>query len=121
MGIAILSDVTRKEAIMNSDEKRKHPRLALQFELICHRPGQTGSLHAGKTVNISTGGVLFELAGAELKSEDIINLEFSIPPDQGMLDYGGTLKSLARVIDVRPHPSRALVAAQFFQPPRFVV
>jgi len=106
---------------MCSYDRRKHLRLPLEFDLVCHRPGQVGLLHSGKTINISTGGVLFEIAGSKLRSEDIINLELSIPPDQGMLDYGGRLKSLARIIRINPEAPREVIAAQFFEPPKFVV
>jgi len=89
--------------------------------MLCHRPGRVGQFHKGRSINISTSGILFEAADHDFKHEDIINLELSIPPDINMLDYGGRLKSLAKVIRVIPAAPKPLVAAQFFSPPRFII
>jgi hypothetical protein len=110
---------------MSWTEKRKHERLPLKLDLLCQPIGlERNRLHAGKTVNISTGGVLFHLADSNIGHNDLLNVEFTVPPTQGLLEFGGKVSTFARVIRVAPvslaSPSHHAVAARFLQMPRLV-
>ena len=108
-------------------ERRKHERLPLQLNMLCQRVGINGNeVSAGKTVNISTGGVYFHLSDCELCRDDLLNLELTVPPTEGLLELGGRVSMFARVLRVHPpeeisdSPTHHAVAARFLEYPKFV-
>jgi len=119
--------LNRRDANMRGADKRKHDRLPLQLDLLCHRVGFGGNdIYTGKTINVSTGGVLFHVVDGKLSCDDLLNLELTVPPTEGTLDLGGKMSTFARVVRVhhahhddaqRPHHA---VAAKFLESPKFV-
>lgn len=116
------------DAEMNRAEKRKHDRLPLQLDLLCQRVGIGGNdMYAGRTVNVSTGGVLFHVADGKLNHDDLLNLELTVPPTEGLLELGGKVSMFARVIRVHQirhssgEQSHHAVAAEFLENPKLVV
>jgi hypothetical protein len=117
----------RRDANMRSTDKRKHNRLPLQLDLLCQRVGVGGSdIYTGKTINVSTGGVLFRVIDGKLSCDDLLNLELTVPPTEGLLELGGKMSTFARVVRVHhahhdddQHPHHA-VAAEFLESPKFV-
>jgi hypothetical protein len=105
--------------------RRKHERLSLRFDLECQRVGnREDETQTGRTLNISTGGVLFEISDCGLQREDLVNLEVSIPASEHFFDFGTSLKTQARVlrvVDIKNNKSNLRVAAQFLYSPKFCV
>jgi hypothetical protein len=112
--------------------RRKHDRLALRLNVLWHRAGgERANVFSGRTVNVSTGGVCFESGHCEIRENDIVNLELSVPPTDGALEFGGRLGTMARVVRVdeakgmMPLESGAMpkiaVAAEFIGLPKFCV
>jgi hypothetical protein len=113
---------------MNRAEKRKHNRLPLQLDLLCQRVGIGGNdMYAGRTVNVSTGGVLFHVTEGKLNRDDMLNVELTVPPTEGLLELGGKVSTFARVIRVHQihhssgKHSHHAVAAEFLEGPKLVV
>ena len=86
--------------------------------------GLSGSkLIPGKTVNVSPGGLLVEMKGGDLKSGDLLNVEMSVPPTEGLLDFGGSFSSYARVVRSDGHrddeeSSEKIIALEFCDSPK---
>jgi hypothetical protein len=115
-----------RDAEMCQTEKRKHQRLPLQLDLLCQRVGMDGNdVYTGKTMNVSTGGVLFRVVEGKLKCDDLLNVELTVPPTEGLLELGGKVSTLARVIRVHAPKSVSslqshhAVAAEFLECPKF--
>jgi hypothetical protein len=113
---------------MSGMDKRKHERLPLQLDMLCQRVGSSGSdIYTGKTINVSTGGVLFHVAEGKLNHDDLLNLELTVPPTEGLLELGGKVSTFARVIRVHQirhssgKHSHHAVAAEFLDGPKLVV
>jgi hypothetical protein len=112
-----------KDTLMSWAEKRKHTRLPLQLDLLCQPIGmECNRLYVGKTQNISTGGVSFRLADSKISRDDLVNVEFTLPPQEGLLEFGGRVSTFARVVRVSPSVvnSHHTVAARFLQFPKLV-
>jgi hypothetical protein len=108
-------------------EKRKHGRLPLKLDLLCQRVGiGRNDIYTGKTINVSTGGVLFHVAECNLDCDDLLNVELTVPPTEGLLELGGRVSTFARVLRVHPahHNSNKqlyhAIAAEFLGSPKFV-
>jgi hypothetical protein len=108
-------------------ERRKHERLPLQLDVQCQQVGSGGAnIYAGKTINVSTGGVFFHVADCKFGCDDLLNVELTVPPTAGLLELGGKLSTFARVIRVQkamPDASpqfRHAVAAEFLECPKFI-
>ena len=88
---------------MHDYESRKHRRLPLKLGLSFSRVGASGeNFCKGHTLNISTGGMLLETATEGLGKGSLINIELSVPPTNGLLEFGGKISGFARVLRVRP-------------------
>lgn len=110
---------------MSLTEKRRHHRLPLQLDLLCQPIGmECNNLYKGKTMNISTGGVFFRVTGSKITRDDLLNVEFTVPPTEGLLEFGGRVSTFARVVRVSPSAqesnSHHSIAARFLQFPRLV-
>ena len=84
---------------MNDTEKRRHKRLPLRLDLSCHRvdcPSEV--LHAGRTVNVSTSGIYFETSSKVFEAGHMLKVELSIPPTDGLLEFGGRISGFAKVL-----------------------
>jgi hypothetical protein len=82
-------------------EKRNHARFPLRLSVLCHRVGTPGgSVYMGSTVNVSPGGMLMEVSAQDLTSGDLVSVEMSIPPTEGLLEYGGRFTTYAKILRV---------------------
>ena len=112
-------------------EKRRHQRLSLHLAVLCHKvssPG--GGIYTGNTINVSPGGVLMEINNCTIEKGELLNIEMSVPPTEGLLEYGGRFSSYARVIRIQSIPSAQMkrkphsavsVALEFCASPTFHV
>ena len=109
---------------MRSCERRKYRRLAVTLDLSCRKVGSsTQQFYTGHTVNVSPGGLYFETATDAFEQKDLLKLEFAIPPTEGLLEFGGRISGLGRVL--RTHnirdcrsPTKYGVALEFCQSPK---
>ncbi len=89
-------------------DKRDHKRLSLRLNVLCHKVGTpTATAYTGNSVNVRTSGMLMEVQGRGLGLGDLISVEMSVPPTEGLLEYGGRFTSYARVLRINDtaHPS----------------
>ena len=114
-------------------EKRKNRRLPLILPVSYQKIDRSDERFlTGQTVNISTGGLFFETDPTEIEQGEFLNIELSIPPTEGLLEFGGRLSSMAKVLRIcRPHQGRdghsqpashshkCQIALQFCQPLKF--
>jgi hypothetical protein len=113
---------------MARPERRRHKRLPTRIALSCSKIGSTGEkAHKGFTVNVSCGGLYFQTLAATFKMGSLVKVELSIPPTTGVLEFGGTIWSFAKVLRIHKiqdsqvrmtSSSKYGVALEFCQPPR---
>jgi len=114
----------RKEAERMQNDRRIHKRFPLKLSIFCQKVGLSGGkLIPGRTVNVSPGGMLVEMRGGDLKDGELISVEMSVPPTEGLLDFGGSFSSYARVVRSHNHqetrePSEKVVALEFCDSPK---
>lgn len=109
------------------DERRVHKRFPLKLSIFCQKIGHSGGklLH-GKTVNVSPGGILVEMKSSDLKNGELLCVEMSVPPTEGLLDFGGSFSGYARVVrsgnhqDTEEIPEK-VVALEFCDLPKLRV
>jgi hypothetical protein len=91
------------------DERRRHRRFPLKLSIFCQRVGHSGGkLYTGKSVNVSPSGMLVELRSEDLRDGDLISVEMTVPPTEGMLEFGGSISSYARVVRTRQDGSQSV-------------
>jgi hypothetical protein len=84
---------------MEDTERRKYKRLGVKFDISCREVGSaTEQSHTGCTVNVCPGGLYFETESATFKPGSLLQVELSIPPKRGLLEFGGKLSGFARVL-----------------------
>ena len=112
---------------MDRNERRKYRRLGARFDLSYHKVGSaTSRAHSGCTVNVGTGGLYFETQDVVYKPGSLLEVELSIPPKRGLLEFGGRISAFARVLrtDIISDEDAGLtfdkhgVAVQFCRSPR---
>ena len=82
-------------------DRRKHRRLPLKLTVLCRKVGSAeDSVYTGKTLDVSPGGMLMEINSCGLNQGQLLTVEMSVPPAQGLLEYGGRFSSHARVVRV---------------------
>ncbi|HUV64621.1 MAG TPA: PilZ domain-containing protein [Sedimentisphaerales bacterium] len=113
---------------MERPEKRRDKRLGAQFDISCHAVGSAaGKSYDGHAINVSSGGLYFETTGT-FEPGSLLEVELSIPPTPGVLEFGGRMAGFARVLRARnigasvageeSSRGRYGVAVQFCRPPR---
>ena len=116
--------------MMDRDERRKYKRLGARFNLSYREVGSTiERANSGCTVNVGTGGLYFETRDVGFKPGSLLEVELSIPPKRGLLEFGGRISGFARVLrtDIIPDADKGLtfnkhgVAVQFCRSPRLCV
>ena len=109
---------------MSNCEKRKYKRLPVTLDLTCRKISPTAEkTHTCRTVNVSPGGLFFETTTDTFKPGNLLKMELSIPPTEGLLEFGGTISGFAKVLrthNIRNSKShtRYGVAVEFSQPPK---
>ncbi|UCF43377.1 MAG: PilZ domain-containing protein [Planctomycetota bacterium] len=112
---------------MNGAEKRKFKRIPLTLDLSCRIVGSVGEpLHTGRTVNVSPCGLYFRTEAGIFEPGNLVKIDLSMPPTVGLLESGGRISGLARVLRTRSVPDSSLgfdlhaggfgVALEFCQP-----
>lgn len=106
------------------ENRRRHKRLPLKLSIFCQRVGLSGGqIISGKTVNVSPGGMLVEMKSDSISHGELLSVEMSVPPTEGLLDFGGSLSSYARVVRLHPQEeidqfSEKVVALEFCDSPK---
>ena len=111
---------------MSWSEKRKYKRLAVNLDLSCRKVGPPAeNFYTGRTVNVSPGGLYFETAADVFKPSNLLKVELSIPPTAGLLELGGRISGLGKVLrthdshtDTNLPPGRYGVALEFYRSPK---
>ena len=117
---------------MESNEKRKFKRLPIKIDLLCHKAYSTvKESHTGRTTNVSPGGLYFETETDLFKPGNMLTVELSIPPTTGLLQSGGSISGLGKVLrthtigasqnDIDNSSVRSGVALEFCRPLKFCV
>jgi hypothetical protein len=117
---------------MDSENNRRlHKRLQLKISVLCQTVGICGgNAFTGNTVDVSPGGILVEFNSRGLSDGQLLSIEMSVPPTEGLLEYGGRFSSYARVIrleeakaGVGPESSSMIqtAALEFCQSPKLRV
>ncbi|RKY11443.1 MAG: hypothetical protein DRP65_04265 [Planctomycetota bacterium] len=91
---------------MNEDkDRRRHRRLGLRLTVLCQKVGRFGgTVYAGNTINVGPGGLLAEFGDCRLEDGELVSIDMTVPPTEGLLDCGGRLSGYARIVRVdRPH------------------
>jgi hypothetical protein len=85
--------------MMDRDERRKYKRLGAKLDISYREVGSaTQRAHTGRTVNVGTGGLYFETQEATFKPGSLLEVELSIPPKRGLLEFGGRISGFAKVL-----------------------
>ncbi|MCE5184758.1 MAG: PilZ domain-containing protein [Planctomycetaceae bacterium] len=108
------------------DERRRHKRISLKLSVCCQKVGLSdGRLYSGRTVNVSPGGMLLEMKSSGFRDGELLSVEMSVPPTEGLLEYGGSFSSYARVVRTGAKPQQSCpdhaVALEFCESPKFRV
>jgi len=124
------NDYARRH-LVDGVEKRKHRRLAASFDLSCRKTGMpTERLYAGRTVNVGPGGLYFETTQAAFEPGNLAEVRLFVPPTSGLLELGGTMCGLVRVVRTENLRSSGIasqpravhgVAVEFCQAPRLCI
>jgi len=86
---------------MNRPEKRKYKRVPIILDLLCHKVGSPAEkLYTGHTVNVSPGGLYFETPIDMFKPGNLLKVQLSIPPTAGLLEFGGRISGLGKVLRI---------------------
>jgi len=97
---------------MDGPEKRSHRRLGAKYNISCRKVGSTThTSYDGCTVNVSPGGVYFETETGIFEQGNLLQVELSIPPTSGLLEFGGADSASGRYG----------VALQFCRPPKLCI
>ncbi len=84
---------------MDGTERRKYKRLGARFHISCREVGSTTEQsHTGCTVNVGPGGLYFETESTTFKPGSLLQVELSILPKRGLLEFGGRISGFARVL-----------------------
>ena len=114
----------------SGEDRRRHRRLSLRLEVLFRRvDSSVADARSGKTLNVSTGGMLIEINNHEhdYRTDELLSIDMSVEPSEGMLEYGGKLSNHARVVRIhtaseRDHKNpKTQIALQFCEPPKLKV
>ena len=114
----------------SGEDRRRHDRLPLRLEVLFKRVGSSAEdTRSGKTLNVSTGGMLVEINNHEhdYRADELLSIDMSVEPSEGMLEYGGELSNHARIARIQTASghgrknSKTQIALQFCEPPKLKV
>ena len=84
---------------MGGTERRKFKRFGAKFDISYREIGPIAEQsYPGYTVNVCPGGLYFEAESAAFKPGSLLEVELSIPPKRGLLEFGGRISGFARVL-----------------------
>jgi hypothetical protein len=82
-------------------ERRIYHRVPVRLTAICHKVGQSpGRIYTANTVDVSSGGMLMEMNTCDLDEGQLLSVDMSLPPTEGLLEFGGRFSTYARVLRV---------------------
>ena len=105
------------------EERRRHRRLPLKLSILCRKVGIADrEVITGKTVDVSPGGMLVHVNSDTVAEGDLLSIEMSVPPTEGLLDFGGSLSNHARVVRSGNHrfpdeTDKKMIALEFCDSP----
>ena len=114
----------------SGEDRRRHRRLSLRLEVLFRRvDSSVADARSGKTLNVSTGGMLIEINNHEhdYRTDELLSIDMNVEPSEGMLEYGGKLSNHARVARIHTTSGRGRknpktqIAVQFCEPPKLRV
>jgi hypothetical protein len=105
--------------MMDRTEKRRHRRLGADYNISCRKVGSTDNkAYGGITLNVSPGGLYFKTDTDTFERGSLLKVELSIPPTSGLLEFGGKIAGVAKVLRTDSTSGRFGVALQFCQSPK---
>ena len=108
--------------MMDRSEKRMHRRLGANYNISCRKMGSTENRsYDGLTANVSPGGLYFETTTNTFKRGNLLNVELSIPPTSGLLEFGGKIAGFAKVLRTDSDCGKYGVALQFCRAPKLKI
>jgi hypothetical protein len=117
---------------MDGPERRKFKRMGARFDISYIQVGSVKEQpKSGYTVNLSPGGLYFKTSDCISGQGDLLNVQLTIPPTQGLLEFGGKMRGFARVLrtenivvntgDRDLSSEKYGVALEFCHPPKLLV
>lgn len=106
------------------EDRRRHKRISLKLSVCCQKVGLSdGRLYSGRTINVSPGGMLLEMKSSGFRDGELLSVEMTVPPTEGLLEFGGSFSSYARVVRSGKQPLPIdpdnAVALEFCDSPKF--
>ena len=88
----------------------------MRLVVLCQKVGlSAGRVYTGSSINVSPGGLLMEMNTPGLKQGELLSVEMSIPPTEGLLKYGGRFSTYARVLRIKRNGPTKSSENQFMQ------
>lgn len=112
----------QKDDSMKPD-RRKGVRRPIKISVCCQRVGAADNrLFSASTINVSPTGLLLRMNGSTLRDGDLVSVELSVPPSDGV-GQAARFTSYARVVRVETCSDGATmekqIALEFCETPRF--
>ena len=85
---------------MDGSERRKFKRLEVNYDITFSAVGSMTENKFGNTLNAGSGGLFFETEDNTLEPGNMLKINLTIPPKSGLLEYGGKVGGLARVLRI---------------------
>jgi len=83
---------------MGRAERRKYTRLSIKLAVSHRRVDDTaGTSHRGYALNASPGGLYFQTPACGFKPGNLLQVELSVPPTAGIIEFGGRISGFAKV------------------------
>lgn len=111
----------QRDDVMKSD-RRKGVRRPLTMSVCCQRIGAADNrLYSASTINVSPTGILLKMNGANLRDGELVSVELSVPPSDGV-GQAARFSSYARVVRVdsatEGPTTEKQIALEFCETPR---
>ena len=96
--------------------------MGAKYNISCRKVGSTTNIsYDGYTVNVSTGGLYFETPTETFEQGNLLQVELSIPPTSGLLEFGGKIAGFAKVLRTHSASGSHGVALEFCHPLKLCV
>jgi len=71
----------------------------VKLDLSCRKvDSPSEKFYSGYTVNVCPGGLYFETPAGEFETGSLLQVDLSVPPTAGLLEFGGRISSFGRVL-----------------------
>jgi len=96
--------------------------MGAKYDISCRKVGSSANIfYDGHTINVSPGGLYFETQTETFEQGNLLQVELSIPPTSGLLEFGGKIAGFAKVLRTDSSSGRHGVALQFCSPPKLCI